>query len=196
VTGSGRPGPAGDQGGPVVEVRAWAAAGRLDELVVDDLADDEVDALAWSGSPLHLQSIREALVRRARSAAVDYLVVRAPGGQPVAKGGVQYDHPRGPGELWQLAAHPDLQRLGLGTRLIRALEDRVRRRALATAWLGVETDNPDAQRLYERLGYREFDRTAGGWEAQRPDGSTFWYEAELVLLRRDLTATAPPAAGR
>jgi ribosomal protein S18 acetylase RimI-like enzyme len=183
-------------GGPVREVRAWAAAGRLDELVVNDLGDDEVDSLAWSGSPLHLQSIREALARRARSGAVDYLVVRAPGGEPVAKAGVQYDHPRGPGELWQLATHPELQRLGLGTRLIRALEDRVRRRGLDHAWLGVETDNPDAQRLYERLGYREFDRTAGGWEAQRPDGTTFWYETELVLLRRDLTAMAPPAAGR
>lgn len=169
------------------DVRRLAAAGRLHELVVDDLRDDEVGALTWSGSAAHLESIAAALERRAARQLVDYLVVRAPDGTPVAKGGVDHEDPRAPGKLWQLATHPDLQRLGLATRLIAALEDRTRQRGHDQTWLGVEADDPGPRRLYERLGYVAFDRERVGWEAQREDGTRFWYETDLVLLRRDLT---------
>jgi hypothetical protein len=45
---------------------------------------------------LHLQSIVTALSRRARG-GVDYLVVRAPSGEPIAKGGVDYETPAAQG---------------------------------------------------------------------------------------------------
>ena len=43
---------------------------------------------------------------------------------------------------------------GIGTALIRAVEREAAGRGLAGVWLDVAIDNPDAMRLYERLGYR------------------------------------------
>jgi ribosomal protein S18 acetylase RimI-like enzyme len=70
--------------------------------------------------------------------------------------------------------------------LIAGLENRIWRRGLRSAWLGVEVTNPRARSLYERLGYEPFAEEIDGWEAQREDGSIYWYETEIILLRRQL----------
>ena len=51
------------------------------------------------------------------------------------------------------AVAPARQRRGTGTQLMDAAENAVRERGLDTIELGVEDHNPDARRLYERLGY-------------------------------------------
>jgi ribosomal protein S18 acetylase RimI-like enzyme len=79
--------------------------------------------------------------------------------------------PERTGVIWALRVLPCLQGLGIGTRLIGAAEQAMKARGHATSELGVEKDNPRAQRLYERLGYRvvgenhESDDERGGfWE--------------------------------
>ena len=64
-------------------------AGGARQLAVGDLRADDLAGLAWSGNPAHLRSVADALQRAARGLE-DYLVVRAPGGQPVAKMRVDY----------------------------------------------------------------------------------------------------------
>lgn len=166
-------------------VRALVAAEGASALRVDDLHDGDLAWLGWSGSPLHVRSVAAALERRAMG-EVDYLAVRAPGGEPIAKGGAHHAKPRGPGMLWQLATHPALQSLGLGSALIAGLEDRLRHRGLRRAWLGVEAHNVRARALYARLGYEAFAEEIDGWEAEREDGSIHWHRATLVLMQRDL----------
>ncbi|WP_119459368.1 GNAT family N-acetyltransferase [Rhodospirillaceae bacterium SYSU D60014] len=56
--------------------------------------------------------------------------------------------------LWAIRVLPPLQGAGIGTRLIVAAEEVARRRGFAHTRIGVEKDNTDARRLYERLGYR------------------------------------------
>lgn len=53
-----------------------------------------------------------------------------------------------------LAVHPDHQRQGLGTGLLRTAFDRCAAAGLREAQLGVASDNPRALRLYERAGMR------------------------------------------
>jgi ribosomal protein S18 acetylase RimI-like enzyme len=127
-----------------------SGAGALE---VDDLRAEDLALLGWSGSRLHLQSVVKAL-ERALTDEVDYLVVRAPTGEPVAKGGIDHADRHGPGKLWQLATHHALRSLGIGTALIGALENRIRCRGISAAWLGVEVTNPRARALYQRLGYQ------------------------------------------
>jgi ribosomal protein S18 acetylase RimI-like enzyme len=62
-----------------------------------------------------------------------------------------------------LSVHEHLQSLGLGTRLIAALEKRVRKRGLDRVQLGVEHDNPRALALYRGLGYREVGSRVESW---------------------------------
>lgn len=117
---------------------------------------------------------------------MEYLVVRAPTGEPIAKGGIDYMRHAGAGTLWQLAVHPELRGCGIGTWLIAAAEVRVRRRVRSWMVLGVEDDNPRARVLYERLGYERFGQEADSWEQEADDGSIVVYETIVGLLRKQL----------
>lgn len=61
----------------------------------------------------------------------------------------------GPGEYYldSIAVTPASQGKGIGRRLIVAAEDRAREEGHQRTGLLVSDENPDAQRLYERLGY-------------------------------------------
>jgi ribosomal protein S18 acetylase RimI-like enzyme len=155
------------------------------QLAVSDLSDGDLSGLAWSGNPAHLRSVAAAL-QRAAQGLEDYLVVRAPGGQPVAKMRVDYTSETETGVFSQLAVIGPLQRLGIATMLIGAGEQRVRNRGLAFAALGVEDSNPRARRLYEGLGYRAADRQRASWEVEDDDGVLRLYETTLTILRKRL----------
>jgi ribosomal protein S18 acetylase RimI-like enzyme len=166
-------------------LRQMILVGGARLLAVGDLCDDDLACLAWSGNPAHLRSVAAAL-RRAARALEDYLVVRAPGGQPVAKMRVDYTSEADSGVFSQLAVMEALQGLGIATMLIGAGEQRVRTRGLAFAALGVEDDNPRARRLYERLGYQPAGRQHASWEVEDDDGVLRLYETTLTILRKRL----------
>ncbi|HEY1176493.1 MAG TPA: GNAT family N-acetyltransferase, partial [Phytomonospora sp.] len=115
----------------------------------------------------------------------------AASGLPVAIGAVNFAPRPGAGELTQLAVHPALQSCGLGTVLIGALEDRIRVRGLTVAELGVETVNPRARALYERLGYRAFGTVRTGWDQRTEEGVVYRYETDCVEMRKHLTSASP-----
>ncbi|MBB6036260.1 GNAT family N-acetyltransferase [Phytomonospora endophytica] len=152
-------------------------------LTISDLA-----TCAWSGGPGHLDAVADAL----RAPDFDYLAVcPEASGLPVAIGGVNFAPRPGAGEITQLGVHPALQSCGLGTILITALEDRVTARGLTVAELGVETTNPRARALYERLGYRAFDTVRTGWDRRTEDGTVYRYETDCVEMRKHLTSASP-----
>ena len=155
------------------------------QLAVGDLCDDDLPCLAWSGNPAHLRSVAAAL-HRAAQGLEDYLVVRAPGDQPVAKMRVDYTSEADTGVFSQLAVMGPLQGLGIATMLIGAGEQRVRTRGRAFAALGVEDNNPRARRLYERLGYQAAGRPHASWETEDDDGVLRLYETTLTILRTRL----------
>jgi ribosomal protein S18 acetylase RimI-like enzyme len=169
----------------IAAVREVVATRGAAGLKVDNLRAADLDHLGWSGSPLHIKSVTTALDLVGVDLA-DYLVVRAPSGYPVAKGGADHADPERPGKIWQLATHPSLQSLGIGALLIGALEDRIRGRGIEAAWLGVEHDNPRARALYERLGYEPFGEAVDGWEHQDEHGKVSWYSTIVTLMRHRL----------
>jgi ribosomal protein S18 acetylase RimI-like enzyme len=166
------------------DVRQMILADGARQLAVGDLCDDDLAVLAWSGNPAHLRSVAAAL-QRAAQGLEDYLVVRAPGGQPVAKMRVDYTSEAGTGVFSQLAVMGPLQGLGIATMLIGVGEQHVRTRGLAFAALGVEDNNPRARRLYERLGYQAAGRQHASWE-EDDDGVLRLYETTLTILRKRL----------
>jgi GNAT superfamily N-acetyltransferase len=140
-------------------LRAMIQVGGARQLAVGDLRADEFAELTWSGNPAHLRSIAAAL-QRAAQGLEDYLVARAPGGEPVAKMRIDYTSEADTGVFSQLATMGPLQGLGIATMLIGAGEQRVHDRGLAFAALGVEDNNP---------GYATSTR---GSDTRRPAAST------------------------
>lgn len=84
--------------------------------------------------------------------------------------------------LFELDVSPSLQRRGIGTALIAAVEDEATRRGMRRVWLDVGVENVDARRLYERLDYRaEGDLVTLRYSAPNSDGS--WRDVEEVCYR-------------
>src|SRR5262245_57206675 len=59
-------------------------------------------------------------------------------------------------ELNGIQLHPDAQNQGIGTVIIRELQSEAARTGVPLE-LGVDRDNPNARRLYERLGFHRYD---------------------------------------
>jgi GNAT superfamily N-acetyltransferase len=166
-------------------LRQMILAGGTRQLAVGDLRAADLAGLAWSGNPAHLRSVAAA-PQRAAQGLEDYLVVRAPGGEPVAKMRIDYTSEADTGVFSQLATMGPLQGLGIATMLIGVGEQCVRTRGLAFAALGVEDNNPRARRLYERLGYQAAGRQHASWEYEDDDGVLRLYETTLTILRKRL----------
>lgn len=62
-------------------------------------------------------------------------------------------HPDIP-DIQSLRVHPSLRGRGIGSRLLEVCEKHVAKQGYKKVSLSVALDNPDAQRLYERQGYR------------------------------------------
>ena len=174
----------------IAEVRRLISRGEGDRLTVSDLLDDDLDRIPWSGGPRHPIDVGEALRRRAVG-EVDYLAVRAPNGWPVSIGGVDYTLNPDAGTLWQLGTHSELRSLGLGTRLITAAENRIRRRSLRVAVIGVEDSNRRAHALYSRLGYSDHGHEHASWDEVDEDGTARAHHAEVILMRTRLDDPRP-----
>jgi ribosomal protein S18 acetylase RimI-like enzyme len=152
-------------------------------ITVDDLTAPDLDDIAWSGSPLHIKAVGEALERVA-SGDVEYLVVRDPDGRPVCKGGIDYAEHPGAGTIWQLATHKEREGQGLATRLINEAEHRIASRGVHWSMLGVEDDNERAVRLYAHLGYEPCGREPDSWDEPDGHGGIRRYETTLTLMRK------------
>jgi DNA-binding MarR family transcriptional regulator len=85
------------------------------------------------------------------------LVVAVSDGEPVACGGVHTIAPS-VGELKRMWVHDDWRGAGLGTRLLRHLEDRARALGHTTLRLDTNAALTEAIAMYGRAGYRETGR--------------------------------------
>ncbi|MEV4054697.1 GNAT family N-acetyltransferase [Amycolatopsis sp. NPDC049688] len=95
--------------------------------------------------------------------------------------------------ITHLEVHRDLRNLGVGQALVGAAERRTVERGHDRVALAVRTDNHDAARLYDRLGYRDwghgevtcFARTTA------PDGTLLVEAEECYVLVKDLVPVTP-----
>ena len=70
---------------------------------------------------------------------------------------VHYVHPDKPSQMWinEVGVAPPHQRRGIGKHLLRLLLDHARQIGCGEAWVGTETENTAARRLYTAVGGRE-----------------------------------------
>jgi ribosomal protein S18 acetylase RimI-like enzyme len=161
---------------------------------------EDLRALEWHGAFTHHRELIAAAFERQAQGAVLMLVADV-GGWPV--GQVWIDLTRraaqGAGRIWALRIVPSLQGAGLGTHLLDAAEELLRRRGFAAAEIGVEPANAGARRLYERLGYRLAGRareTYAYTPPRRPHGEAQREEVQIDewIMRKPLQAIPLRAA--
>lgn len=153
-------------------------------LTARTLTDNDIPLIGWSGGAAHVRHVADAL-ERARTGAVVYLAV-VDGNEIVAVGGVDLTAHSGHGTLWQLAVRPARRSQGIGTFLVAQLEAAAVRAGMPAARLSVEDTNPDARRLYERLGYTAAGTEAAEWDEDDGDGGTRRHTAVCTVMTKRL----------
>ena len=84
------------------------------------------------------------------------------------------------------------RRKGVGTALVKAVEEIAAESGLDEVNLEVESDNEDAIRLYRRLGYRICgDAVMDRWTKLGDDGSSETIEVPVFVMVKRLDVSSP-----
>jgi ribosomal protein S18 acetylase RimI-like enzyme len=161
---------------------------RLDLSVpieIRPLRDGDLRGLEWdSEQAIQADYIRTTVAERGD--AVVFLLALA-NGQPVGRLGLDFGRKAEERivHLWAFSVLPSLQRLGIGSAMIRAAESLIAAapRGTTVIEVGVDAWNHDAAKLYRRFGYRD-------------DGVERGRNGEVImLLRRSIAEIQASAQG-
>jgi GNAT superfamily N-acetyltransferase len=149
------------------------------------LREGDLDGLEWdSEQAIQADYIRTTVAERGDD--VIFLLAVA-NGQPVGRLGLDFGRKAAEGivHLWAFSVLPSLQRLGIGTAMMRAAESLIAAapRGARMVEVGVDEWNHDAASLYQRLGYRDGGMERGG-------------NGEVILLLRRPIADIESSAER
>ena len=75
---------------------------------------------------------------------------------------------------------------GIGTRLLEEAENILVERGFRWATIAVAKDNPDALRLYRRLGFRTIRADDGDWSYRDHEGSLRFVHEPCWVLEKQL----------
>lgn len=128
---------------------------RISTCTEDDLA--QLERHLGSGA----NRIHERLYARQLAGDATYLIAwrdEVPVGNGLVRWRDEHAKLAGIPEISNLGVVAELRGRGIGTALVRAAEDAVRGRGHPRVSIAVGDDNPDAERLYLRLGYADSGR--------------------------------------
>ncbi len=91
------------------------------------------------------------------------------------------------GFLWALRVLPPFQGLGLGSRLIAKAEALLQKRGFSCAEITVEKNNPQAKKLYLRLGYKLTGTRVDRWSYTTPEGELIHAQSDEWVLQKNLS---------
>lgn len=101
------------------------------------------------------------------------LLVARVEGRPVGCGAIKF-HSQGYGEIKRMWVHPSVRGLGVGRRILRALEQLARDRGMKSVRLDTHRALAEAIELYRGAGYQEVDRF------NRQPYAHHWFEKQLA----------------
>jgi ribosomal protein S18 acetylase RimI-like enzyme len=137
----------------------------------------DLPALEWDGELTHFRKMfTEAYQRVEWGDAVIWIAeLRGVGliGQlflSLRSGRLELSDGLSRGYIYGVRVRPAYPNQGIGTQLLLAAEGELMRRRYRYATLNVGRDNPNAQRLYERLGYHVVAPEEGHWSYEDENG--------------------------
>lgn len=145
---------------------------QIDEcqVLIRKMRPSDLPGLEWEGELIHFRNIFRQVFEQYREGEAVLWVAECPSEGIIAQVFIQLVSRRAElangnnrAYLFGFRVRPDFQNLGIGTRMMAALERDLLARGYDRITLNVGRDNPDARRLYERLGYRQVGLEPGHW---------------------------------
>ena len=134
------------------------------------ITETDLPALEWEGEYIHYRQLYAdayALARQGKAVLwlsevsgvglIGQVFVSLPDRRPAFKIIEEKAY------IYGFRVRPAFRGRGIGTFMMKFIEDDIYRRGYRCVTLNVARDNPDALRFYERLGYRIIAPEAGNW---------------------------------
>jgi ribosomal protein S18 acetylase RimI-like enzyme len=88
--------------------------------------------------------------------------------------------------IYSVRVRSQYRNLGIGKKIMDTAEEDLRQRSFSYAILNVGKDNPNAQRFYERLGYKVIAEEAGNWSYVDHRGKRRYVNEPAWRMRKKL----------
>ncbi len=89
--------------------------------------------------------------------------------------------------IFAIRVHPEEQGKGIGSKLILEMENLLKNKGFFEVFISVHVDNPKAQKLYERLGYKIGKQDViEEWEYADDDGEICMMKMNVNRLKKEL----------
>jgi len=162
----------------------------LNQVIVRPVIDADLHRMEWDGEYAHFRRVYAEAYQRMQRGYTVLWVADLPGTGLVGQVFIQLvcDRPElADGSerayLYSFRVRSQLRGQGLGTLIMDVVEDDLRQRAFQYVTLNVARDNPRAQQLYLRRGYRVIAPEPGIWSY--PDENGIWHQVEEPAWRME-----------
>jgi ribosomal protein S18 acetylase RimI-like enzyme len=174
-----------DKSAPATQAADWLPLIRIRYLQESDLP-----GLEWDGEFTHFRRLYADAFQRMQKQLAVHWVADLPGVGIIGQVFVQLtcDRPEladgyQRAYLYSFRIRPAYRDHGLGSRIMEAVEEDIRRKQFRVITLNVAKDNLDAQRLYRRRGYYIVAHEPGIWSY--PDQDGVWHHIEEPAWRME-----------
>lgn len=164
----------------------------IDRVVIRPVRESDLVGLEWDGEYAHFRRMYAEAYQRVKRGRSAMWIGELPGTGLIGQAFVQYtcDRPeladgRIRAYVYAFRVRPPYRNGGLGTLLLKTVEDDLRTRGFRYVTLNVAQDNPGARRLYERNGFHVIAPEPGIWSYQDQYGS--WHTMEEPAWRMEKT---------
>lgn len=123
---------------------------------------------------------RMILVAEADGGHIGQIIIQLGANVPVLDDGVST------GYLHAFRVRPVFRNQGVGTRLIQQAEEWLRKRRIERVAIAVDKANPEARRLYERLGFSVVGEDPGEWTYLDDEGKERTVSEPSYILAKSL----------
>ncbi len=150
---------------------------KLQQIFVRAAARSDLPSLEWDGELTHFRRLFADAYERVELGEVVIWIAELPeagvigqlflslrSGRPELSDGITR------GYIYGVRVRTTYRNRGIGTQLMLVAETELIKRGFRYATLNVGRDNPKAQRLYERLGYRVVAPENGRWSYEDENG--------------------------
>lgn len=154
----------------------------------------DLPALEWDGEYTHFRRLYREIFESTQQGRSLMWVADLPGRGVIGQLFLQITSNReeladghSRGYIYGFRIRPEFRNQGIGSKMMRVAEDYLLKRRFRWVTLNVACDNPDARRLYERLGYRVVASDPGRWSYLDDQGLRREVIEPAWRLEKDLT---------
>lgn len=166
---------------------------QLSDLLVRQIEKVDLPALEWGNAYLKYRRMFASLYRNVQAGKTLMWIIETPQREMIGQAFVMLKSSEqnaadgtSRAYIFALRVKSAWRNMGIGTYLMRFVEDDLYQRGFKYVTLNVAKDNPDALRLYRRLGYKITGSRPGIWSYKDHEGKVQYVEEPAWRMTKSL----------